>query len=65
MSSEKPFNDLVPKDFAANLAFRRERIWLGWSDEKAAQERSANVSPIICLLLSQDSHRNCIGLCPV
>ena len=33
-----PFYDLVPKDFAANLKFRREMILTGCSDSKAAEE---------------------------
>jgi len=36
--SKTPYYDLVPKDFAANLKFRREMIQLGCSDPKAAQE---------------------------
>ncbi len=33
-----PFYDLVPKDFAANLKFRREMIQMGCCDPKAAEE---------------------------
>ncbi|MGH2272170.1 hypothetical protein ACQ9LF_10255 [Anaerohalosphaeraceae bacterium U12dextr] len=33
-----PYYHLVPKDFAANLRFRREMIRMGASDVKAAQE---------------------------
>ncbi|MCX5637099.1 MAG: hypothetical protein NTX52_05325, partial [Planctomycetota bacterium] len=33
-----PFYDLVPKDFFANLEFRREMIMLGASDPEAAEE---------------------------
>ena len=35
---ETPFYDLVPKDFFANLKFRREMIKLGVSDSLAAEE---------------------------
>ncbi len=37
-SRQTPYYDLVPKDFYANLRFRKEMIRLGCSDEKAAEE---------------------------
>lgn len=38
MSDVTPFYNLVPKDFRANLKFRREMIRMGCNDQSAAEE---------------------------